>query len=333
MRQVVLALGMIVLLDLCHAQPEGARVETIILAGLETSAKCLGGPVAVLLDDSHLLVNNPIHCTGPGKFQGGVADLKGKIQRTLNSEGAFSAGPNGQLIMANRDGHIEILDQGLSDIADITFPGRILIHDESVFYRGIPFFDAIALSPDRKAFSICSLVTPLCKLFAGSPPTEKASLTLGGPFPGLTSSGFARLPLAAANLAPGYPMPYFYHPADDQTWFFTRNGNHLSRITGDGGTAELAEARWLTSRSDDNCRGEMSAVEPRRFLAECWGAHDLFGGDEMPIFPYRRIIVYALDGSILFKKSVIYWGTPSISPDGHLIAVSHGKKVDLYHLP
>jgi hypothetical protein len=308
------------------AQVNNVRKETIKIAGLEHTNgsrwSCAPDTSGFILDDSHFLISKQLSCGRIGQpidIEWAVADIHGQILAKSHQHQwkNLLAGPDGQLIVSG-NGSVEILNHQFQPITTLKPRNR----DEW----------KITLSPSRNAVSICSGSGGLsdqaftCTLFAGTPISATASLSSRGPFPGLNSQGFATIPPKIASQS-----HEFYHPADDEIWFFNHK-NLLYKISNQK-MIELPDSQWLSLRKNDDCSIQMSAIPPRRVLAQCSGSLDLFGGDEMPIFPYQRVIVYSLDGHILLKKNVHPFGEVSISPNGCIVAVSHGDNFDLYSLP
>ena len=193
MRPISFTLAVLMVAEAASAQINGVSQNTIKIIGLERpDHRCSSSrPSVLILDDAHLLVSKSLNCAhsgGTNDWQVAVTDLDGKLLVSTNSAWDVSLGPNGQLI-AEHDGSMDILNLQLLSVAQLTPP---FPHEYNIF-----------LSPSRDAFSSCSnrpfLVTPYsCTFFAGNPPAVKAEFQATGSFPGLTTSGFARLPAGSS---------------------------------------------------------------------------------------------------------------------------------------
>ena len=311
--------------SLC-AQNTPLTKRTISFQGLNPSPTHCLNLRAQFLDDNTLLISNPI-CAKNGvesSHQHALASLDGKVQSSIElGEGSryVYIGPPGYLFFpADQQGWL-IYDTALQPkwnvpIPSGEFPGRI------------------ALSPSHIAVALSSRANGPYhwQLFAGDPLTKAGEFTGPLPFPGITDSGTVK------SEHPDKPNLDNVEPTPGELWFFDAH-YQLTRRSNTGTDSFLPEAAWLAPEDKERwCSEELSASPPSHILAYCETAHYLpraVGGFVTHGLPlYRlRYVVYDATGNILIKGTYPFDSPPSLSPNGHLLAVTQGKGVILYNLP
>jgi hypothetical protein len=308
------------------AQNTPLTKRTISFQGLKPSPTHCLNLRAQFLDDNTLLISNPI-CAKNGvesSHQHALANLDGNVQSSVElGQGSRYAyiGPPGYLFFpADHQGWL-IYDTALQPKWNVPippgeFPGRI------------------ALSPSRTAVALSSRTNGPYhwQLFAGNPLTKVGEFTGSLPFPGITDTGTVK------SEHPGKPNLDSVEPTPGELWFFDAH-YQLTRQSNTGTDSLLPEAAWLAPEDKEGwCSEELSASHPSHILAYCMTSHYLpraVGGFVTHGLPlYRlRYVVYDATGNILIKGTYPFDSPPSLSPNGHLLAVTQGKGVILYNLP
>ena len=306
------------------AQSEQPIKRTLQLTALEHSpTRCQLGIESQFLDNTSLLISNPI-CTRGGvesSYQIAVVSLDGTIRTSINLDGNSRyphPGPVGYIfIPAGGKGWL-IFDEQLHRLGDV--PARAGESEGEV-----------VLSPSRTAVAVIFTRADgysypwRSVVLAGQPLENKGEYTIPAGWPMITDSGsFDTSKSDKARL---------FMVSSDEQWFFDKTNHHLSRWSPNGGSTMLPNASWLApDKTETWCSGQLSSAKTRRFLAHCNGNTMLGIGKASIGWGHNRFVVYDAEGKTLFKKAVPRNSSISLSPDGHLIAVSHQNSIDLYDL-
>lgn len=181
----------------------------------------------------------------------------------------------------------------------------------------------------KSDFALCSVfgTTEHCDFYRGLP----AQLSEPGADLATQGAGIPKDPYP--NIAATYGIstsPYSrtaWRVDGDQVWYFDKHGMLTSSQAGRS-PEPVSSERWTPK--DGNCTGEVSAIEPGRFLAICVGAHFYTDGDLDAIFGYSRIALF----DVASKQIVAHIDGPAytsatLSPDGRKIAVIHRERVKI----
>ncbi len=191
---------------------------------------------------------------------------------------------------------------------------------------------AVFPSPTGSAksdFALCSILgtTEHCDFYQGLP------AQLSGPGADLAIQGSGTPKDPYPNVAATYGIstsPYSrmaWRVDDDHVWYFDKHGVLTSSKVGRS-PEPVSSERWTPN--DGNCSGEVSAIEPRRFLAICVGAHFYTDGDLDAIFGYSRIALFDVDSKqIVARIDGPAYTSATLSPDGRQIAVIHRERVKI----
>jgi hypothetical protein len=138
---------------------------------------------------------------------------------------------------------------------------------------------------------------------------------------------------------PNQPLVANVEPTEGEFWFFDSH-YQLTRRSSMGTDSTLPEATWLApkSRYPPRCFNSLSVAQPRKILAYCESEVHLPDGFALVTHTYLhsrlRYAVYDTTGKILITEGTYPLSSPpSLSPDGHKLAVTQGKTVILYDLP
>jgi hypothetical protein len=312
------------------AQEVSPTKRVVSLQGLKPSpTHCQLGLKAQFLDDSTLLISNPI-CAKGGRYssyQHAIANLDGNVRSSIElSEGSNNAyiGPPGYLFFpADQQGWL-IYDTGLQPKWRVPIP--------SGEYPG-----SVALSPSRTAAALSSHAAGdyskyRWQLFTGEPLARIGEYSGQLPFPGITDSA------SIQPRAPNQPLGATVEPAVREFWFFDSH-YQLTRRSGSSTDNILPDAAWLApkSRYPPYCFMSLSVAQPRKILAYCETEVHLPDGFALIVHTYLhsrlRFAVYDTSGKILTEGTYPPYSPPSLSPDGHKLAVTQEKTVILYDLP
>jgi hypothetical protein len=313
------------------AQEVSPIKRTLSLQGLKPSpTHCQLGPKAQFLDDTTLLISNPICVKGgvESSHQHALASLDGKIRNSIElGEGSRYAyiGPQGYLFFpADHQGWL-IFDTDLHPKGTLPIPSG-------------EFPGSIALSPSRTAVALSSdapgdHTDPYhWQLLAGNPLTKTGEYTGPLPFPGITDAG------ALESTLLDKPKLVSFEINPGESWFFDAH-YQLTRRSKAGTESTLPEAAWLAPESRETwCSEKISASQPRHILVDCMTTYYLpraIGGfltHGLPLY-HLRYVVYDATGKILTKGTYSFDSPPSLSPNGRLLALTQGKNVILYDLP
>ena len=331
MFQLRLFITSAILSTILYAQGRSSTQRVISLQGLKPSPKrCPLGVNAQFLDDSTLLISNPI-CTKNGRGyassnQHALASLDGNISNSIElGEGSRYAyiGPPGYIFFpADHDGWL-IYDTSLQPKWRVPIPSNE--------YPG-----SVVLSPSRTAAAISSQAVGdyeryRWQLFAGNPPTKVGEFVGPLPFPGITDTG-----AVAKTALPSKSKSTGLEPVPGELWFFDAN-YQLTRRTATGDTV-LPGAVWLAPNSREAwCSESFSMSHPRRILTYCDTTIFIPNAFALvmhtAVSAHLRYIVYDEAGNILTQGTYGYGSPPSLSPNGHLLAVGQRRSVVLYDLP
>lgn len=181
-------------------------------------------------------------------------------------------------------------------------------------------------------FALCSLSADVenCSFYRGSPAQEMPQHAMSIAIP----NGIPQTPYGKV----AYPGTAKISPQDRSTWkvsssetWYFDSKNALTSLGPNGSTSAVVTEAWTPEGS--NCTGELSTVEPHRFLATCIGTHFYTDGDLDAIFGYSRIALFDVASRrilALINGRAYTWA--ALSPKGNLIAVLHGDKVNFYRV-
>jgi hypothetical protein len=298
--------------------------------GLKPShAHCFFDLQAQFLDNETLVLTSPI-CAKAGHISGyqyAIASLDGNIRYSVElseSSNRVYIGPPGYLFFpADRQGWL---------IYDITLHPKWTVPIPSGEFPG-----SVSLSPSRTAAALSShIVNNESKyhwqLFTGEPLARIGEYDGEMPFPGITDSG--AIQIRESN----QPVAVTVEPTAGEFWFFDSH-YQLTRRSSSGTDNIISNATWLApkSRYPPFCSSSFSIAEPRKILAYCDSGVYLPDGFALLVHTYLRsnlrYSVYDKTGKIITQGTYPYSSPPSLSPDGHKIAVTQGKTVVLYDLP
>ncbi len=312
------------------AQGVSPTKRIVSLQGLKSSpARCIGTLRAQFLDDTTLLISNPICAKSnvESSNQHAVANLDGNLRYSTElGQGSRYAyiGPPGYLFFpANQQGwlifDIELHPKGTIPIPSGDRPRDIVLS---------PSHTAVALS----SVECCNDSGPYhWQLLAGSPLIKTGEYTGPLPFPGITDSGVVEPAVS------GKSKLVSFEPNPGELWFFDTR-YQLTRQSKTGTDTLLPEAAWLAPKSRETyCSESLSSSQPRLILAYCSTFVSLPDGFALlthtGLYDRLRYIVYDLTGNILIRGTYTYDSPPSLSPNGRLLALTQGKNVILYDLP
>jgi hypothetical protein len=312
------------------AQEVSPTKRIVSFQGLKPSpTNCHLGLKAQFLDDTTLLISNPI-CAKGGRYssyQHAIANLDGNVRNSVElGEASRYAyiGPSGYLFFpADHDGWL-IYNTDLQPKWRVPIPSG-------------EFPGSIALSPSRTAAALSSHVAGdyskyRWQLFTGEPLARIGEYTGQLPFPGITDSG------SIQPRAPNQPLGATIEPTASEFWFFDSH-YQLTRRSGSSTDNILPDAAWLApkSRYPPYCFSSLSVAQPHKVLAYCETEVHLPDGFALVVHTYLhsllRYAVYDITGKILTEGTYPPDSPPSLSPDGHKLAVAQGKTVVLYDLP
>ena len=181
-------------------------------------------------------------------------------------------------------------------------------------------------------FALCSISTDVekCSFYRGFPaeevPQHGMSIAITNGFP---HTPYEQIP---------YPGTAKSSPQDRSTWkvsssetWYFDDKSVLTSLGTNGATSAVVTEAWTPEGS--NCTGELSTSEPHRFLVTCIGTHFYTDGDLDFIFGYSRIALFDVPSRRLIARvdgRAYTWA--ALSPEGNLIAVLHGDKVNFYRV-
>jgi hypothetical protein len=271
----------------------------------------------VWLDDQHLaaflLTATCSDAVAPPQPAGEVAvfDSAGSAQAAARREGLISVsrGPRGTIAGLSW-GKIELLDTQLRLKQSLDCPNG----SQSC---GITLAPSSAFDSE---FALCSKVDAqqVCEFYRDWP-TEKVSSKT-------TATSAPENPYThAANI--GHAS---WQVADGETWSF--NNGRLTRA-GVGKSPSLVSSEDFVGKNGGNCEGELSASEPRRFLAVCTGAHWYSDGMFDAIFGFSRVVLFDVpSGHQVMRIDGPAFTSAALSPSGKRVATLRGSKVRLYEV-
>jgi hypothetical protein len=310
-----------------NAYPQSERPiwQDLKLNALKQSpTRCEVGIESQFLDDTHLLVSNPI-CTKGGidsAYQIAILSFDGTISASVGLDNNSShpyVGPRGYIfIPAGRRGWL-IYDDHLHQLGSV--PAQTG-ESESV----------IVLSPSRSAVALIFTGGDGYSypwrfvVLAGEPLERKSEYTISEGSLAISDSG------SVDKSANGKARHYEFSAGE--IWYFDEANNYqLSRRSSTGTITVLPDARWLSpDKTETWCSGQISTVKPPRFLAHCAGDTSIGFGKASVGWGHSRFVVYDAQGSTLVKKTVSGTASVSLSPDGRLLAISGGRSIQLSHL-
>lgn len=181
-------------------------------------------------------------------------------------------------------------------------------------------------------FALCSLSADVenCGFYRGSPAEEMPQHAMNFAI----ANGIPHTPYETVP----YPGTAERSPQDRSTWkvnpseiWYFDNKDVLTSLGLNGTPSPVATESWTPEGS--NCTGELSTSEPHRFLATCIGTHFYTDGDLDGILGYSRIALFDVSSRRTLARidgRAYTWA--ALSPDGNLIAVLHGDKVNFYRV-
>ena len=310
---------------------DGTLTRSVVsFPGLKPShARCFIDLQAQFLDNETLLLTSPI-CAKAGHISGyqyAIASLDGNIRYSVElseSSNRVYIGPPGYLFFpADQQGWL-IYDTTLQPKWSVPIPPR-------------EFPGSVDLSPSRTAAALSSHISGdkskyHWQLFTGEPLAKIGEYDGELPFSGITDSG------AIQMREPNQPLAVTVEPTAGEFWFFDSH-YQLTRRSSSGTDNIISNAAWLApkSRYPSFCSSSLSIAAPRKILASCDTGIYLPDAFALVVHTYLhsllRYSVYDMTGKMLTEGTYQHFSPPSLSPDGHKLAVTQGKTVVLYDLP
>jgi hypothetical protein len=332
-------LGILVVLILVGALPASGAEELKAFAAvrLETISDDAGSCQGkwrtstnrlIWIDESHLAVQRLQYCSSQepknrkSSMEVVLLDTNGHLNsiRRMDMFGPLR-GPSGTLLVGHGS-QVDLLGLDLQPRQSIACP---------IAQQRCTVYVPATLNTDSD-FSICSLSADIeeCRFYRGFPAAEIPR----PPVSIVMESGIPHTPYEEAP----YPGIGKISPQDRSTWkvsssetWYFDSQNILTSRESDGAMVPVVAEAWAPKGS--NCTGEISASEPRRFLATCIGAHVYTDGDLDGIFGYSRIAIFDVASRrILARINGRAYTWAALSPEGNLVAVLHDDKVSFYRV-
>lgn len=286
------------------------------IAGFACQVKFRDGLSRVIwLDEQRLAVSSPwVRCSsapriGVSATAAVVFDVTGSVEATTRRPAvmSFSKGPRGTFA-ALSTGEIELLNAQLQRQQSIECPNSsepcdIILAPNSAFDS--EFAVCTCLDKERQA----------CDFYRGWPavPFRRTQSQPEDPY---------------SHVVKGGPPGWLVGPGE--MWFF-----HDRRLTASDANQVLSTvtSEDFVGTNDSGCRGQISAVEPRRLLVMCTGIRLDTDGTFDAIFGFSRVVIFDVSTRTLIKRidgpSFI---SAAISPSGKKVAILKGGKVRLYEV-
>jgi hypothetical protein len=240
-----------------------------------------------------------------------VFDSAGAAQTAARRDGLISVarGPRGT-IAGFSWGKIELLDTQLHLKQSLDCPNE----SKSC---GITLAPSSAFNSE---FAVCSNANAqqVCEFYRGWP-AEKVSS-------GTTAVSAAENPYThAADVGNAS-----WQVGDGETWSFN---NGLLTRAGVGRASSPVSSEDFVGKNGGNCEGQLSASEPRRFLAVCTGAHWYSDGMFDAIFGFSSVVLFDVpSGHQVMRIDGPAFTSAALSPSGKKVATLRGSKVRLYEV-
>jgi hypothetical protein len=241
-----------------------------------------------------------------------VFDTAGSVQWTARRDDliSFSNGPRGTIAGLGW-GKIELLDAQLRPKQSLDCPNG----SKSC---GITLAPSPALDSE---FALCSVAgaQQVCDFYRDWPAervsSSKAATPYGeNPYTHLAGSG----------------VEASWRVGAKETWSFD---NGILRRHGADGVSSPVSSEDFLGRNGGDCYGQLSAVEPRRFLAVCNGTHWYSDGMFDGIFGFSRVVLFDVSsGRIIRRIDGPAYTSAALSPSGKRVAVLRDSKIRLYQV-
>ena len=270
----------------------------------------------IWFDDQHFAAFLLATCRGaeaPPQPTGEVAvfDSKGAAQAAARRDNliSISRGPRGT-IAGLAWGKIELLDTQLRLKQGLHCPNGLNS-------CGITLAPSSAFDSE---FAVCSSAdaTQNCEFYRGWPAEKVPS--------GTTAISVAENPYThAASVGEAS-----WQVGNGETWYF--NNGQLMRA-GVGKASSLVSSEDFLGKDGGYCEGQLSASEPRRFLALCTGTHWSSDGTFDAIFGFSKVILFDVpSGHPVMRIDGPAVSSAALSPSGKRVAILRGSKVRLYEV-
>ena len=240
-----------------------------------------------------------------------VLDSTGSVQATARRDDliALSGGPRGTIAGLGW-GNIELLDTQLRPEQRLDCPNR-----------SQPC--AITLAPSSafgSEFAVCSSADAeqVCDFYRGWPAEKSSSDNTAisnaeNPYTHVAGDGHAN-----------------WRVGPEEVWSF--NNGKLIR-TGDVKASPLVSPEDFVGKNGGGCGGQLSTLEPRRFLAVCTGAHWYSDGMFDAIFGFSRVVLFDVPSArIIMRIDGPAYTSAALSPLGKRVATLRGSKIRLYEV-
>jgi hypothetical protein len=244
-------------------------------------------------------------------------DTRARV-RTVSKDKVFAVmrGPSGTLLVGHDD-EVDLMNSELQVLQTIRCPTE---------KRACGVFPSPAGAND---FALCSVSGDVenCNFYRGLPSVQVTGDQPSFPVPSkISHSPFATLP----ETVKAWNNRSEWKVSEDEVWYFDKDGI-LSGLNSNGSPSPVSTEKWTPT--DSNCTGDISATEPRRFLATCVGTHFYTDGDLDAIFGFSRIALFDVTSRrILARINGPAYTSAALSPSGKSFAVTHDRKVRLYRV-
>jgi hypothetical protein len=230
---------------------------------------------------------------------------------------------------ARRDDIISIARGPRGTIAG-SVSGRLVLFDAQV--RPTQTLDCpdgsqacgITLAPDHELnsdFAVCSSAKAqqVCDFYNGWPASKLSSTKVAGPG---SQDPYTRLASGRFNAE--------WRVSADEIWSFS---NGRLKRSSDGKRMSVISGEDYVGQNGGGCDGQVSAVEPRRFLAVCTGTHLYSDGMFDAIFGFSRVVLFEIpSGRIIARISGPEDVSATLSPSGKHLAVLRASRVQIYRV-
>jgi len=187
------------------------------------------------------------------------------------------------------------------------------------------------LAPTDSDFAVCYKAErgENCSFYGGRPAAETKRAFLPLSNESIFSNPYKEITLPSSI---GFSPIAVWKVSESEFWYFNKD-QVLTGTTSNAPAGTTTIDGWKPPR-DTGCTGNLSASEPRRFLAVCTGSYFYTDGLLDSIFGYSRIELFDVNS----RRSLTRIDGPadtsaSLSPSGKIIAVvTHDGKLRLYRV-
>lgn len=272
-----------------------------------------GNSRVIWLDDQHFAAFH-FAATCSDAREVAVFDSAGSAQAAARLDGLLSVsrGPRGT-IAGVYPGKIELFDTQLHLKQSLDCPNG-------------PKGCWITLAPDsafNSEFAVCSLAgkQQVCDFYRDWPAEKVSSGTTAISAISATENPYTH----ATDIGP--PS---WQVGNGETWSFN---NGLLKRAGVGKTSSPVSSEDFVGKNGGNCEGQLSASEPRRFLAVCTGTHWYSDGMLDAIFGFSRVVLFDVpSGHQVMRINGPAFTSAALSPSAKRVATLRDSKVRLYEV-